>query len=67
MEIKKCPFCGGNFAEYNLCEDEDTLVEQYNIVCNAQKGGCGASCGYAFTKKEAEKKWNRRVDDGRED
>ena len=63
-QLKPCPFCGGNFAEYDLYVDEYVIEKQYTVVCNAQKGGCGASCGYSYTKRDAKKKWNRRVNNG---
>ncbi len=31
------------------------------IVCNVQRGGCGASTGYAWDKIQAAMKWNKRA------
>lgn len=75
--VKECPFCNKSVAEFATlkemedckhfedvrcpaCEiDECTGVR---IVCNALKGGCGASTGYAWSKDKAVKMWNRRGD-----
>ena len=45
--------------------EKEMIEEMAKVIDNVQKGGCGASCGYSFTKREAKKKWNRRVDDGK--
>ena len=65
MEIKKCPFCGGEvkcvIAGGFMCDDIAM------IVCN----DCGMLLSNKYNKKETKKfmieAWNRRVDDGRED
>ena len=69
--LKPCRFCGGkklvlttskgvqdcvNFGECNECG-------YYTVVCDFNKGGCGASSGYRATKKEAIEAWNRRATD----
>ena len=67
--LKKCPFCGGENVEFDTCkglEDCPDFTECINpsyhaVVCNVNKGGCGASSGFYPTKEEAAEKWNRRV------
>ena len=62
IKLKPCPFCGQEkyivvLAEGH-CDDR-----QYQIVCDASgEGGCGASCGWQDTLKEAKEAWNRRAD-----
>lgn len=34
------------------------------IVCNVNKGGCGASTGYSWEKEDAVRKWNGRLHEG---
>lgn len=58
IKFKPCPFCGKEVYEYEIDQDGDFI--NYAIVCNALKGGCGAMSGYATTKIEARKKWNKR-------
>lgn len=59
-DLEEC----GNF------EDEGCPCEQYEnpgscgfitIVCNKNKGGCGASSGYYPMAERAVKAWNRRI------
>ena len=69
-EIKRCPFCGKNVAvldhckgledclNFEVCEGEGWKV----VVCDFNKGGCGASSGYFKTKAEAITAWNRRFE-----
>ena len=64
MEIKKCPFCGGE-ATFNRgkswysglcwisCENEDCKIKPETTQY--------------YYKKEAIEAWNRRVDDGKKD
>ncbi len=53
-ELKPCPFCSGtNIYIFNMGNDkEDSFV--------AECIDCESSSGYAKTKQEAIKKWNRR-------
>lgn len=69
--FKECPFCGKTDAttittcvEMAECENFEgcEVNGYYTVVCDFNKGGCGASCGYAPTKKEAEEKWNKRAE-----
>lgn len=75
-KLKPCPFCGKSVAiftdmkeleecynyDQGICDDLDYVCSRYPIVvCDATKGGCGASAGYGESKKEAIEKWNRRA------
>lgn len=76
IELMSCPFCGKNVAEptniqnCEMCanfEDED-MCPNYEecgyghfIVCNVNKGGCGASTGWYKTVDEALAAWYRRA------
>lgn len=72
-KLKPCPFCGNNkvhiatSSEMNNCSErggynESTMEEipTVTVVCNVNKGGCGATGGYSRIRKEAIKKWNAR-------
>lgn len=75
MEIKKCPFCGGE-AEIDIIGDKEGCFALAGIYCK--------KCGIYFTCYETQwqdgeddisqeeknallEAWNRRVDDGQED
>ena len=67
-KLKKCPFCGMDVAEiYSQSEraEEDgevfNGVEQYTIVCDVHKKGCGATCGWRTQLTDAINRWNTRV------
>lgn len=68
-KLKPCPFCGkkdtlhiANFRELEECEN----FEGYNVtpyvavVCDFNKGGCGASSGYRISSQKAVEVWNQR-------
>ena len=55
MEIKKCPFCGGEAEIKYLC------FRPYIICCK-----CHAQIPCYNNYKTAIEAWNRRVNDGRE-
>lgn len=57
-ELKPCPFCGGTSVDVKY---EPYPVPNHYIVCNYNKGGCGASSGCDYTVEEAIEAWNRRV------
>ena len=67
--LKECPFCGMDVAEmYSTKEDfemsfgkEFDGVNKFTIVCNFNRNGCGATCGYHDTIDEAVSRWNTRV------
>ena len=70
-ELKPRPFCGGQNIGLDSCKGlgecenfEACRSEYYTLVCDWNKGGCGASSGYYPTMKEAIEAWNRRVDNG---
>ena len=55
-ELKPCPFCGAVAKITRIRGPE----RPYVVVC--QKGECLASVGvYSYTREEAAKAWNRRV------
>jgi Lar family restriction alleviation protein len=55
MELKPCPFCGGN-------SDGIVILERYGyfIVCEH----CYGRTGEFHTKEEAIEAWNRRAENG---
>ena len=54
-ELKPCPFCGeSSFLTRN---DEG---EQTSIVCNFNRGGCGAQSGYTDPEEQPTYRWNMR-------
>ena len=78
VELKPCPFCGGENIEFCTCKELEDCANYekcqsisfgdlqfmfYIIVCNKNKGGCGASSGYYPTKEKAIEAWNRRIKD----
>ena len=68
-ELLPCPFCKGQNINIITCYDdacENVYCEgcdkvRYTVVCNAQRDGCGAICGWKATKEEAIKAWNTRT------
>lgn len=70
-KLKKCPFCEKEVADIANCielEDCANFEECGNsgwvcVVCNANKGGCGATGGYADSEEKAILKWNTRASD----
>ena len=65
MEIKKCPFCGGEakieeFYEFDGYQGESASYLVYCSGCD-----CILTTHKNSTKKEIIELWNRRVDDGR--
>lgn len=59
MELKPCPFCGGEAR----CEPFVCLgFTSYYVGCKE----CDASTHHFDRKKEAIMAWNRRVNDGTE-
>ena len=75
VEFKPCPFCGknvphvGTVAEHEyMCEDDIGYwfgSTHFDVVCDFNNGGCGASTGKNYaTAEEAIEAWNRRVGDG---
>ena len=77
MEIKKCPFCGGEVEVDTICDKHGDYV-LLGIICN--KCDMFYTCpdtewvysyaGSTFIRQDENiliEAWNRRVDDGRED
>ena len=70
--LKPCPFCGKRVAVLDTCKGveecshfEDCGDTGYRtIVCDVNKGGCGASSGYYKSEAEAAEAWNRRDNNG---
>lgn len=59
--LQRCPHCGKQEVLEIVCDDEtEDCSYFYSIVCNLNKGGCGASGGYRDSKKEAIETWNKR-------
>lgn len=74
-KLKPCPFCGNSVAEHTTLQDcemcanfeDEEMCPNFEacgyghfIVCNVNKGGCGASTGWYQTIEEAVKAWNTR-------
>ena len=72
IELKPCPFCGGtkifvgSVAEIELTDECDENYDLYNsqfqVVCDCNVGGCGASSGCYQCKTTAIEAWNRRAE-----
>jgi len=68
-ELKPCPLCGlkvatvTTCADLEECENFETCEDSgfHIVVCDVNKGGCGASSGYRKTYDEAIEAWNWRV------
>ena len=59
--IKKCPHCGKQKGEAEPYQTgPDTIPGQWIVVCNYNKGGCGASGGVRNSKEEAIAAYNMR-------
>lgn len=63
-ELKPCPFCGKDKAvilKEPIFWEGNLNGYQYQVVCDIQNEGCGASAGYRDTIKDAKNAWNRRA------
>lgn len=67
--LQDCEICSNFEAEicpaYESVENIDDCP--HFVVCNAQKGGCGASTGWYSNERDAIEAWNRRAKDERLD
>jgi len=60
IELKYCPFCGGDSASFKEMIERDTsFMVMYSIVCLR----CRAKTAYYLKEIEAIEHWNTRVDD----
>ena len=67
--LQRCPFCGMEVAEVYSTKQyyEDYFVKEFNgvnkftIICNFNRHGCGANCGYHDSIADAVARWNTRV------
>lgn len=63
--LKPCPFCGKDVAtvvtniELNELEPHEE-PEQFAVVCDFCKGGCGSMSGWAMSEERAVENWNKR-------
>lgn len=79
-KILPCPFCGNeevectnNYEFYGFSDDFEDYADEdsphddikYAVICDSDKGGCGATGGFDDTKEKAIERWNRRsnIDD----
>ena len=63
-QLQRCPFCGMDVAAiWTQSERDEDFVEpeRYTIVCDFEKKGCGATCGFQETIAKAVSRWNTRV------
>lgn len=63
-ELQVCPFCAhtGELTDSAATRAFDGAEAfGYTVLCNAARGGCGATCGYWETEAEAIEHWNDRA------
>lgn len=75
MEIlRKCPFCGKSvasvdtIANHGFIDEDDVRFDysstHFDVCCNYNLGGCGASTGKHYASpEEAIAAWNASVDE----
>ena len=54
-ELKPCPFCGKSTPLTRKREAGQTI-----IICDANRGGCGAQSGYTDQREQPTYRWNMR-------
>lgn len=57
----ECGACAKASLDNTCCDFEPEGCSMVAVVCNVNRGGCGASSGYAFSFEGAAKKWNARA------
>lgn len=65
-KLMPCPFCGKEVAkvvdQYELNDyHDDSYQKMYTVVCDYDKGGCGATCGFVARDYQAVSQWNTRM------
>jgi len=72
MELKPCPFCGGEAELYISPHENGDTTQNHYIVCK-DTFGCGARIGDAISGWQQDydeavqrlvDRWNRRADNG---
>ena len=65
--LRPCPFCGSRVAPFvtrywneAVCDYEEN---EWHVVCNFNKGGCGGSSGVRGSELAAIELWNRRANE----
>ena len=65
VQLLRCPFCGKDvttmISQTDLFGFGEDLADRFTVVCDMDKGGCGASCGFTWSKTRAANKWNSRA------
>jgi len=63
--LQRCPFCGMDVATLwtnKECDEDDWCgVLQFTVVCDHDRNGCGANCGWHDSAERAVSRWNTRV------
>lgn len=60
--LKLCPFCGRTkFVRVRSYLNTHTFeIEEYAVVCDHRRGGCGSESGHYSSPEDAVKYWNMR-------
>lgn len=61
-DAKELEECAKFESEDCPCYEEEPRCYCKAVVCSIQKGGCGATSGYAGSIEKAIKKWNVRTE-----
>ena len=60
IELKPCPFCGGEAKCKEVLEGINGDFSCYKII-RCKECGVEVTSGYCYEKDDIEEKWNRRV------
>jgi Lar family restriction alleviation protein len=63
-ELVACPFCGKSVATLSNTDElsgRPDIAFMHTVVCDAHRGGCGATVGYEPDQADAIASWNRRA------